>query len=156
MIDPRHKLPVVQQARLLDLSRSSVYYLPKPTPDADLRLMRRMDELHLEYPFAGARMLRDMLLLEGHEVGRKHVGTLMRKMGIEAIYRKAHKTAGVPAVHVGEVDIENDQVRPDGIRLLDSLGGRSRSLDPEILLKVELPGKRLTQVHPAHSTRCDA
>ena len=68
MIDPRHKLPVVQQARLLDLSRSSVYYLPKPTPDADLRLMRRMDELHLEYPFAGARMLRDMLLLEGHKV----------------------------------------------------------------------------------------
>ena len=63
MIDPRHKLPVVQQARLLDLSRSSVYYLPKPTPDADLRLMRRMDELHLEYPFAGSRMLRDMLLL---------------------------------------------------------------------------------------------
>ncbi len=90
MIDPRHKLPVVQQARLLDLSRSSVYYLPKPTPEADLRLMRRMDELHLEYPFAGARMLRDMLLLEGHEVGRKHVGTLMRKMGIEAIYRKAN------------------------------------------------------------------
>ena len=90
MIDPRHKLPVVQQARLLDLSRSSVYYLPKPTPDADLRLMRRMDELHLEYPFAGARMLRDMLLLEGHEVGRKHVGTLMRKMGIEAIYRKVN------------------------------------------------------------------
>ena len=90
MIDPRHKLPVVQQARLLDLSRSSVYYLPKPTPDADLRLMRRMDELHLEYPFAGARMLRDMLALEGHAVGRKHVGTLMRKMGIEAIYRKAN------------------------------------------------------------------
>ena len=90
MIDRRHKLPVVQQAKLLDLSRSSVYYLPKPTPDADLRLMRRMDELHLEYPFAGARMLRDMLALEDHEVGRKHVGTLMRKMGIEAIYRKAN------------------------------------------------------------------
>ena len=90
MIDPCHKLPVVQQARLLDLSRSSVYYLPKPTPDADLRLMRRMDELHLEYPFAGARMLRDMLALEGFEVGRKHVGTLMHKMGIEAIYRKAN------------------------------------------------------------------
>ena len=90
MIDRRHKLPVVQQAKLLDLSRSSVYYLPKPTPDADLRLMRRMDELHLEYPFAGARMLQDMLALEDHEVGRKHVGTLMRKMGIEAIYRKAN------------------------------------------------------------------
>ena len=90
MIDHGHKLPVVQQARLLDLSRSSVYYLPKPTPDADLQLMRRMDELHLEYPFAGARMLRDMLVLEGNQVGRRHVGTLMRKMGIEAIYRKAN------------------------------------------------------------------
>ena len=62
MIDPCHKLLVVQQARLLDLSRSSVYCLPKLTPDADLLLMRRMDELHLEYPFAGARMLCDMLL----------------------------------------------------------------------------------------------
>ena len=90
MIDRAHKLPVVQQARLLDLSRSSIYYLPQPTPDTDLRLMRRMDELHLEYPFAGARMLRDMLALEGVEVGRRHVGTLMRKMGIEAIYRKAN------------------------------------------------------------------
>lgn len=90
MIDPSHKLPVVQQARLLELSRSSVYYLPKPTSEADLTLMRRIDELHLEYPFAGARMLRDMLVLEGFEIGRKHVGTLMRKMGIEAIYRKAN------------------------------------------------------------------
>lgn len=70
MIDPCHKLLVVQQARLLDLSRSSVYCLPKLTPDADLLLMRRMDELHLEYPFAGARMLCDMLALEGFEVNR--------------------------------------------------------------------------------------
>ena len=90
MIDPSHKLPVAQQARLLELSRSSVYYLPKATSEADLALMRRIDELHLEYPFAGARMLRDMLVLEGFEIGRKHVGTLMRKMGIEAIYRKAN------------------------------------------------------------------
>jgi len=90
MIDSTHKLPVVRQVELLDLSRSSVYYLPLPTPDSDLQLMRRMDELHLEHPFAGARMLRDMLKLEGVEIGRKHVRTLMIKMGIEALYRKAN------------------------------------------------------------------
>jgi putative transposase len=90
MIDSTHKLPVVRQVQLLDLSRSSVYYLPQPTPESDHRLMRRMDELHLEHPFAGARMLRDMLKLEGFDVGRRHVRTLMTKMGIEALYRKAN------------------------------------------------------------------
>ena len=90
MIDRTHKLPVVRQVQLLDLSRSSVYYLPQPTSDGDLRLMRRIDELHLESPFAGARMLRGMLRLEKIEVGRKHVSTLMKKMGIEALYRKAN------------------------------------------------------------------
>src|SRR5664279_5779642 len=73
MIDRTHKLPVVRQVQLLDLSRSTVYYLPQPTPEGDLRLMRRIDELHLEHPFAGSRMLRDMLKLEGVEIGRKHV-----------------------------------------------------------------------------------
>ena len=90
MIDRTHELPVVRQAQLLDLSRSSVYYLPQPTPEGDLRLMRRIDELHLDHPFAGARMLRDMLRLEKIEVGRRHVSTLMKKMGIEALYRKAN------------------------------------------------------------------
>ena len=90
MIDKTHELPVVRQVKLLDLSRSSVYYRPQPTPDSDLRLMRRIDELHLEHPFAGARMQRDMLRLEKIEVGRKHVSTLMKKMGIEALYRKAN------------------------------------------------------------------
>ena len=90
MIDSTHKLPVVRQVQLLDLSRSSVYYLPQPIPESDLRLMRRIDELHLEHPFAGARMLRDMLKLEGISVGRKHVSTLMKKMSIEALYRKAN------------------------------------------------------------------
>jgi len=90
MIDSTHKLPVVRQVQLLDLSRSSVYYLPQPTPEGDLRLMRRMDELHLEHPFAGARMLRGMLKLEGVEVGREHVRALMIKMGIEALYRKVN------------------------------------------------------------------
>lgn len=88
MIDPTHDLPVSRQAELLDISRSNVYYLPRPMSAADLALMRRIDELHLNFPFAGARMLRDMLKLEGFEVGRKHVCTLMDKMGIVALYRK--------------------------------------------------------------------
>ncbi len=90
MIDTTHALPVTRQAQLLDLSRSSVYYRPKPTCEGDLQLMRRMDELHLDLPFAGARMLRDLLKLEGVLVGRKHVATLMRKMDIAASFRKAN------------------------------------------------------------------
>jgi putative transposase len=90
MIDPAHELPIVRQAQLLDLSRSSVYYLPQATPEAELALMRRLDELHLEHPFAGARMLRDLLRHDGHAIGRKHVATLMRRMGIEALYQKAN------------------------------------------------------------------
>ena len=90
MIDRTHDLPGVRQVQLLDLSRSSVYYLPQRTSDNDLRLMRRIDELHLESPFAGARMLRGMLRLEKIEVGRRHVSTLLRKMSIEVLYRKAN------------------------------------------------------------------
>jgi len=97
MIDTTHKLPVTRQAELLDLSRSNVYYLSRPVSDADLVLMRRIDELHLHFPFAGARMLRDMLKLEGFEVGRKHVHTLMERMGIAAIYRKRNTSAPHPA-----------------------------------------------------------
>jgi len=88
MIDRTHKLPVTRQAKVLRLSRSSVYYRPKPVSAADLTLMRQIDELHLEHPFAGARMLRDMLALKDVNIGRKHVTTLMRRMGIEALYRK--------------------------------------------------------------------
>ena len=97
MIEPAHDLPVRRQAELLDLSRSNVYYLPRPVSESDLRLMRRIDELHLNYPFAGARMLRDMLKLEGFAVGRKHVRTLMDKMGITAIYRRRNTSAPHPA-----------------------------------------------------------
>ena len=70
MIDRKHKLPVGRQAGLLGISRGSVYYLPRPTPDADLALMRRIDELHLDYPFAGSRMLQALLKRDGFEVGR--------------------------------------------------------------------------------------
>ena len=81
MIDRSHELPLAGQAKALGISRGSVYYLARPTSDADLALMRRIDELHLEHPFAGSRMLRDMLKAEGREVGRRHVATLMKKMG---------------------------------------------------------------------------
>ena len=85
MIDRQHELPVTHQAKLLNVSRGSVYYLPKPVSQADLALMRRIDELHLKHPFMGARMLRDQLALEDLHVGRRHIGTLMRRMGIEAL-----------------------------------------------------------------------
>jgi putative transposase len=85
MIDRNHKLPVTQQAKLLKVSRGSVYYLPKPVSADDLALMRRIDELHLKHPFMGTRMLRDQLTREGIHVGRRHIGTLMRRMGIEAL-----------------------------------------------------------------------
>ena len=96
MIDKSHALSVKRQAELLALSRSNVYYLPTAVPASDLALMRRMDELHLAHPFAGARMLRDMLGLEGIEVGRRHVSTLMKKIGIEAIYRKRNTSKAHP------------------------------------------------------------
>jgi putative transposase len=88
MIDGHHALSISRQAQLAGISRGSVYYLPKPVSATDLALMCRIDALHLEHPFMGARMLRDQLNLEGLDVGRKHVGTLMKRMGVEALYRK--------------------------------------------------------------------
>src|SRR6186997_2500889 len=88
MIDRSHPLPITKQAQALGISRGSVYYLPRPVPAADLAIMRRIDELHLEFPFAGSRMLRDLLKQEGIDIGRRHVSTLMKRMGIEALYRK--------------------------------------------------------------------
>jgi len=88
MIDRSHELPVIRQCRVLGIARSTAYYTPEPVSPEDLAQMRRIDELHLEYPFAGSRMLRDLLRQDGHAVGRKRVQTLMKKMGIEALYRK--------------------------------------------------------------------
>ena len=85
MIDRHHALPITRQAELLAISRGSVYYLPKPVSETELTLMRRLDELHLEHPFMGARMLRRQLRREGTQVGRRHVRTLMLRMGIEAL-----------------------------------------------------------------------
>ena len=96
MIDREHDLPISRQAKALGVSRGSVYYRPRPVSPEDLALMRRIDELHLERPFAGARMLRDLLAREGVEVGRRHVSTLMKRMGIEAIYRRRNTSKPAP------------------------------------------------------------
>ena len=96
MINRSHGLPVVQQAKVLGISRGSVYYRPRPVSAEDLAIMRRIDELHLEYPFAGSRMLRDLLRAEGIEIGRQHVATLMKRMGIEAIYRRPNTSKPAP------------------------------------------------------------
>ena len=96
MIDPEHDLPIQKQAEVLEISRSSVYYQPRPVSEPDLWLMRRIDELHLNYPFAGSRMLRGLLWQRGLEVGRRHIKTLMRKMGVEAIYRRPNTSKPAP------------------------------------------------------------
>ena len=96
MIDRSHELPIARQARALGVARSSVYYKPRPVSAEDLKLMRRIDELHLEHPFAGARMLRDLLRREGVVVGRRHVATLMKRMGIAAIYRRPNASKPAP------------------------------------------------------------
>ncbi len=110
MIDRQHRLPVVQQCRILELSRSSVYYLPQPVSAADLALMRQIDELHLQYPFAGSRMLRDILQLNGVAIGRKHVATLMRRMGIEALYQRPRTSTPQPGHKVFPYLLRNRQI----------------------------------------------
>jgi putative transposase len=96
MIDRGHALPIARQAKALNLSRGCVYYKPRPIPAEDLKIMRRLDELHLDYPFAGSRMLRAMLSREGVSIGRRHVATLMRRMGIAAIYRRPNTSKPEP------------------------------------------------------------
>jgi putative transposase len=97
MIDPEHAMPISHQAELLDISRSSFYYQPKPIPPADLALMLQIDQNHTEHPTWGARMHRDALRRLGVKVGRRHVASLMRLMGIEAIYCKKRTTLRNPA-----------------------------------------------------------
>jgi putative transposase len=96
MIDRAHDLAITRQAEALNISRGSVYYLPRPVSDADLAIMRRLDRLHMEYPFAGSRMLRSLLVADGCKIGRRHVKTLMRRMGIEALYRRPRTTKSEP------------------------------------------------------------
>jgi len=149
MIDRNHALPITRQAELVGISRGNVYYLPRAASEADQRLMKRIDALNLAHPFAGSRMLRDMLNREGFEVGRRHVATLMERMGIEALYRKPntskkHPTHKVYPYLLRELTIDRpnqvwatDHVHPDGVRLGLSvrdrgLGQQARAVPPGV------------------------
>src|SRR6266702_28823 len=96
MIAREHDLSITRQAEIVGISRGSVYYLPRPVPASDLEIMRRLDRLHLEFPFAGSRMLRGLMAAEGCKTGRRHVKTLMKRMGIEALYRRPRTTKPEP------------------------------------------------------------
>jgi len=96
MIDREHELPLTRQAAVLKLSRSGLYYRPRPVAPVDLAIMRRIDELHLDDPFAGSRMLRGLLRGEGIEIGRQRVVTMMKRMGIAAIYRRPNTSKPAP------------------------------------------------------------
>jgi len=120
MIDRGHELPIARQAEALNLSRGSVYYLPRPVPASDLALMRRMDELHLEFPFAGSRMLRDLLNAEGITIGRRHVATLMKRMDITALYRRPNTSKPAPGHKVYPYLLRNLAVtRPNQVWAMD-------------------------------------
>jgi putative transposase len=96
MIDRDHELSITRQAEVVGIARSTVYYLPRAVSASDLALMRQLDKLHTEFPFAGSRMLRRLLAANGSKVGRRHVKTLMRRMGIEALYRRPRTTRPAP------------------------------------------------------------
>jgi putative transposase len=120
MIDRTHELPVTKQAAALSISRGSVYYLPRPVSTADLAIMRRLDELHLEFPFAGARMLRGLLAAKGSKIGRRHVKTLMRRMGIEALYRRPRTTKPEPGHKIYPYLLRGlEIVRPNQVWAMD-------------------------------------
>ena len=155
MIDRDHGLSVSRQAKVLGISRGSVYYLPRPASDADLALMRRIDELHLEYPFAGSRMLKGLLQAEGHQVGRLHVSTLMKKMAIAALCRRPNTSKPAPGHKIYPYLLRNVAVtrpnqvwamdityipmargvrhrsRTDGVRCLTLSGRRHRLIQPQ-------------------------
>ena len=120
MIDRSHDLPVARQALALGISRGSVYYLPRPVAASDLVVMRRIDELHLNFPFAGSRMLRDLLAGEGFAVGRLHVATLMKRMGIEALYRRPRPSKPAPGHKIYPYLLRKLAVtRPDQVWAMD-------------------------------------
>jgi putative transposase len=120
MIDRAHDLPIAKQADALNISRGSVYYLPRPVSETDLAIMRRIDRLHLECPFAGSRMLRGLLAAEGCKIGRRHVKTLMRKMGIEALYRRPRTTQPEPGHKIYPYLLRGlDITRPNQVWAMD-------------------------------------
>jgi putative transposase len=120
MIEPAHDLAISKQAKALNISRGSVYYLPRPMPEAELALMRRLDRLHLELPFAGSRMLRGLLAAEGCKIGRRHVKTLMKRMGIEALYRRPRTTKPEPGHKIYPYLLRGMEiVRPNQVWAMD-------------------------------------
>jgi putative transposase len=120
MIDRNHKLPLGRQAKALGLSRSSLYYEPRPVSPADLAIMRRIDELHLDYPFAGSRMLRDLLRGEGIGIGRERVATMMRHMGIEALCPRPNTSKPAPGHKIFPYLLRSlDIVRPNQAWAMD-------------------------------------
>ena len=120
MIDRDHDLPVTRQAKALGLSRSTIYYKPRPVSVEDLELMRRLDALHLDFPFAGARMLRDLLRREGVSIGRRHVATLMKRMGIAAIYRRPNTSKPQPGHKIYPYLLRGVKIeRPDQVWAMD-------------------------------------
>jgi putative transposase len=120
MIDPKSQLSISRPAGVLGISRGSVYYQPRPTTDADLKLMRRIDELHMELPFAGSRMLQGLLVQEGFKVGRLHVETLMKRMGITALYRKPNTSKPAPGHKIYPYLLRNLPVtRPNQVWAMD-------------------------------------
>ena len=120
MIDREHDLPITKQAEALNISRGSVYYLPRPASASDLEVMRRLDRLHLELPFAGARMLRGLLVAEGYKIGRRHVKTLMKRMGIEALYRHPRTTTPEPGHKIHPYLLRGIEIaRPNQVWAMD-------------------------------------
>jgi len=120
MIVREHDLPITKQAKVLRISRGSVYYLPRPVSATDLEIMRRLDRLHLEFPFAGSRMLRGLLSAEGYKIGRRHVKTLMKRMGIEALYRRPRTTQPGPGNKIYPYLLRGmEVVRPNQVWAMD-------------------------------------
>jgi putative transposase len=120
MIDRKHELSITKQAEVLQISRGSVYYLPRPVSSANLAIMRRLDQLHLEFPFAGSRMLCGLLAAEGCKIGRRHVKTLMQKMGIEALYRRPRTTKPEPGHKIYPYLLRGMQItRPNQVWAMD-------------------------------------
>src|ERR1700709_1872893 len=120
MIDREHDLSITKQAEVLQISRGSVYYLPQPVSSADIEIMRQLDRLHLEYPFAGSRMLRGLLALQGCKIGRRHVKTLMKRMGIEALYRRPRTTKAEPGHKIYPYLLRDMEIkRPNQVWAMD-------------------------------------
>jgi putative transposase len=120
MIDREHDLPITRQAEALHISRGSVYYLPRPVSATNLEVMRHLDRLHLDFPFAGVRMLRGLLDAEGFKIGRRHVRTLMKRMGIEALYRHPRTTKPEPGHKIYPYLLRGmEVVRPNQVWAMD-------------------------------------